>query len=75
MERMPVFVRVQDYDDVLSLVSTIRKKLDEAKETLVKVNDLKNEEDHQIELWQNTLEEIQKKIEFIDHSLNEPENY
>ncbi len=72
---MPVFVKVQDYDDVLSLVKTIRRKLDEAKETLVKVNELKNEEDHQVEMWQNTLEEIEKKIDFISHSLNEPEQF
>ena len=75
MEKMPVFVKVDEYHDVLNLMKTIRKKLEEAKETLLKVNDLKNEEDHQLEMWQNTLDEIEKKIDFIDHSLNEPEQY
>ncbi|MDP3734533.1 MAG: hypothetical protein Q8R37_04855 [Nanoarchaeota archaeon] len=75
MERMPVFVKVDEYDDVLSLVKIIRQKLDEAKETLLKINDLKNEEDHQLEIWQNTLAEVEKKIDFIDHSLNEPERF
>ncbi len=74
MERMPVFVKVEEYDDVLNLVKTIRRRLDEAKETLGKIHDLKNEEDHQIELWQNALGEIEKKVDFIDHSLNEPEH-
>ena len=75
MERMPVFVKVEEYNDVLNLVKNIRKKLDEAKDTLLKINDLKNEEDHQLENWQNSLAEIEKKIDFIDHSLNEPEQY
>jgi len=75
MEKMPVFVKVDQYNEVLELVSTIRKKLEEAKETLLKVNDLKNEEDHQLELWQSTLAEIEKKVDFIDHSFNEPEHY
>ena len=75
MEKMPVFVKVDEYHDVLNLMKHIRKKLEEAKETLLKVNDLKNEEDHQLEMWQNTLDEIEKKIDFIDHSLNEPEQY
>ena len=75
MERMPVFVKVDEYDDVLNLVSMIRRKLDDAKETLLKINDLKNEEDHQLEMWQNTLAEVEKKVDFIDHSLNEPEHY
>ena len=72
---MPVFVRVNEYSDVLTLVSTIRKKLDEAKDTLLKINDLKNEEDHQLEVWQNTLGEIEKKVDFVSHSLNEPEQF
>lgn len=75
MQQMPVFVKVSEYDDVLALVGTIRKKLDEAKETLSKVNDLKNEEDHQLEMWQTTLGEIEKKIDFITHSLNEPQQF
>ena len=72
---MPVFVKVSEYDDVLNLVKTIRKRLDEAKETVLKINSLKNEEDHQIETWQNTIAEIEKKIDFINHSLNEPEQF
>jgi len=75
MERMPVFVKIDEYDEVLNLVKVIRKKIDEAKETLLKINDLKNEEDHQLEMWQNTLAEVEKKIDFMDHSLTQPENY
>ncbi len=75
MERMPVFVKVQEYHDVLNLIGIIRKRLDEAKETLMKINEYKNEEDHQLETWQSTLAEIEKKIDFISHSLNEPERY
>lgn len=75
MERMPVFVKVEEYNNVLTLVKAIRKKFDEAKETLLKINDLKNEEDHQMELWQSTLSEVEKKIDFIDSSLSEPEQF
>jgi len=73
MERMPVFVKVEEYHEVLSLIKAIRRKMEEAKETLSKINDLKNEEDHQVELWQNALVEIEKKVDFVDHSLSEPE--
>lgn len=72
---MPVFVKIDEYDNVLNLVKTVRKKIDEAKETLLKINDLKNEEDHQLEMWQTALGEIEKKVDFIDHSLNEPEQF
>ena len=72
---MPVFVKIDEYNDVLELVKVIRKKLDEAKETLLKIHDLKNEEDHQLEQRQNTLTEVEKKVDFIDHSLSEPEQF
>ena len=72
---MPVFIKIDEYDDVLNLLKMVRRKLDEAKETLAKIHDLKNEEDHQLELWQSTLAEVEKKVDFIDHSLNEPEQF
>lgn len=75
MDQMPVFVKVEEYDDVLSLIKIIRHKLNDAKSTLVKVHELKNEEDHQVEMWQNSLGEIEKKIDFLDHSLGNPERY
>ncbi len=75
MERMPVFVKVDEYNEVLNLIKTVRSKMEDAKETLLKIHDLKNEEDHQLELWQSTLAEIEKKIDFVDHSLSEPEKY
>jgi len=52
---MPVFVKIDEYDDVLSLLRMVRTKMEEA--------------------WQNTLVEVEKKIDFIDHSLNEPEHF
>ncbi len=74
-EKMPVFIRIEEYEEVLELVKNIRKRLEDAKATLLRVNDLKNEEDHQLEMWQNALAEVEKKIDFIDQSLNEPEEF
>ncbi len=73
MEQMPVFVKVDEYHEVLNLIKNINRRLDEARDTLGRVHELKNEEDHQLELWQSALGEIQRKVEFISHSLSEPE--
>lgn len=75
MDKMPVFVKIDEYNEVLNIVKSLRKKMDEAKETILRINELKNEEDHQLEMWQNSLAEIEKKVDFIDHSLNEPEQF
>ncbi len=75
MEKMPVFVRIEEYQDVLSLIRTIEHKIDDSKNTLLKINDLKTEEDDLIGRWQQGLTEVEKKVEFINNSLNEPERY
>ena len=71
-ERMPVFVRIEDYKDILDVINMIKNKISEAKETLGKINELKNEEDAELELWQTGIEEIERKAEFIDKTLFEP---
>ena len=75
MDGMPVFVKVDEYREVLELMQVIHNKLEDAKNTLLRINDLKNEEDHLVEQWQNGLADIEKKIEFINHTLNEPQHY
>ncbi|MEK6853596.1 MAG: hypothetical protein AABX64_02840 [Nanoarchaeota archaeon] len=75
MDKMPVFIKIDEYEEVLELVKMIHRKLEDAKTTLLKINDLKNEEDHQLEMWQNALAEVEKKIDFINQSLNEPEEF
>ncbi|MBS3098372.1 hypothetical protein J4209_06280 [Candidatus Woesearchaeota archaeon] len=69
----PVFVRIDEYKDVLDVMGLIKDKLNEARETLGRINELKNEEDSELELWDTTLEEIEKKVEAIDKNLFEPQ--
>jgi predicted nuclease with TOPRIM domain len=68
----PVFVKIDEYKDVLEIIGIIKDKIEDARTTLGKINDLKNEEDAELELWNSKLEEIEKKIDFIDTTLFEP---
>ena len=70
----PVFVKVDEYKDVLDIVGLLKDKLQEAKGTLGKINDLKNQEDAELEAWSSTLNEIGKKVEYIEKALFEPES-
>lgn len=75
MEReqgMPVYVRIEEYKDVLDVMNLVKSKIAEARETLAKLNDLKNEEDAELELWHTSLEEIERKVDFADKALFEP---
>jgi hypothetical protein len=70
--KMPVFVRIDEYQDVLDVMNMIKNKLEDAKETLSKINELKNEEDAELELWRTGVEELERKMAFIDKALFEP---
>jgi hypothetical protein len=69
---MPIFVRIDEYKDVLDVMHMIKNKIEEAKEILGRVNELKNEEDAELELWNTGLEEVERKIVFVDKILFEP---
>lgn len=68
----PVFVKIDNYKDVLEVVGLLNEKLEKAKEIMAKINELKNEEDTELELWQAELEEIEKKLNFVDKNLFKP---
>jgi len=69
----PVFVKIEDYKDILDVLDLIKDKLADAKRTLADINELKNDEDSELELWSSTLSEMERKLEDIDRTLFEPE--
>ena len=70
----PVFVKIETYKDVIDVLELIKDRIEEAKRTLADINELKNDEDAELELWSSTLDEIEKKMESIDRTLFEPES-
>ena len=61
----PVFVKVDEYKEILDVLDMIKDKTKEIRETLGSINALRNEEDAELSMWNNTLNEIEKKIESI----------
>lgn len=74
-EGMPVYVKVDEYKEVLDLVNVLKEKLNDARGLLDHLNELKNEEDAELESWKLSIEDIEKKLHFIDTTLFEPERY
>tara|TARA_Y100000310_G_C20674065_1_gene811886 strand:+ start:730 stop:975 length:246 start_codon:yes stop_codon:yes gene_type:complete len=70
----PVFVKIEDYKDILDILSLVKDRLEEAKRTLADINDLKNDEDSELSMWGSTLNEIENKLDNIDKTLFEPES-
>jgi hypothetical protein len=75
MERQaPIFVKVDEYKDVLDILDLVKNKIKDAKNTIHEINDLKNQEDAELAIWSNEIADIERKIEFIDQTMMEPEN-
>ncbi len=75
MAVMPVFVKIEEYENVTALLLTVRRKLEDAKSTLARINQLKDEEDAQVHTWQTALSEIEARMDAIDQVLQQPETF
>ena len=74
-KEMPVYVKLDQYKDIVDIIGLLKNKISEAKSTIGKINQLKNEEDAEMEVWKAELEEVQKKVEFIDKAMFTPTSY
>ena len=70
----PVFVKIDEYKDILDVIALLKSKISEAKSILGKINEIKNAEDKEIETWANELDEVERKLYYIDRTLLEPES-
>jgi len=66
---MPLFVKLEKYEEISRSLRIIRAKLDEAHASLDKVRDLKSQEDKEIEAWNQEIEKIHEKISKIEDTL------
>ena len=69
---MNVFVKIEEYKDILDIIDHIQEKIKEAKTIQGKINELKNQEDAELELWKNGIHDVERKVNFIDQTLFEP---
>ena len=67
----PVFVKIDEYRDVLDLLHLLKDKISEAHSILGKLNTLKQKEDEEIAKWGNGIDVVEKKVLDIDKMLLE----
>jgi len=67
----PIFVKADDYKSILGAMTVIKSKIEDSEKILTEINDLKNTKDKSFEQWRNELEDIQRKLLYIDKTLYE----
>ncbi len=73
MAQKPVYVKLDEYNNILTLVDTLKEQVTAAKQTLGEIRKLKQEEDVELEIWQTVVTELENRIAFIDNTITEPE--
>ena len=66
-----VFVRIDRYRELYDVIRQIRAKLDDAKQVLKKIKDLKSQEDSELESWENELATVEQKLSEISGAMTE----
>ncbi len=72
-ENAPVFVKIEDYRQMLDVVEMIKKNLKEAKQMLADLNQLKEQETNEIQSWSSELEQMESKIDDINKLMFQPD--
>lgn len=72
MEKAPVYVKVDEYKDLMDIMSLVREKLHQSKFLLDKIAELKSQEDQELATWAKELEDVEVRISSIDKTLFEP---
>jgi len=67
----PVFLKSKKFQQTLGRILTTRKLLKHAGDHLVEINEIKNKEEKEYTLWKSKLEDIQRKLIYVDKLLFE----
>ncbi len=69
MMKAPVFVKIERYREVEETLTQIKAKIAEARDTLSKLSQIKAEEEHEMQTWNNDIDQIENKVTTIEHSM------
>jgi hypothetical protein len=68
-EGAPIYVKVEEYKEVLDIIGLVKEKIGEADLVLNQISEIKSKEDIEIENWKSSLEDVKIKVSNIDKNL------
>lgn len=64
-----MFIKMDTYKEALATLDMIKAKVDDAKKSLDKINELKKEEEIEMEIWRRMIGDVEAKLHRIDQTL------
>ena len=71
-KKLPVFMKIDNYKDLLDSFELIKRKVKDAKAILAKLEEIKAREESELETWEAILSDVEKKINELDEIFLEP---
>ncbi|MBN2111611.1 hypothetical protein JW707_00775 [Candidatus Woesearchaeota archaeon] len=72
-KEMTVYVKLDEYKDVIEIITLIKSRVKQARYVLGRISELKKQEDAEIETWVAELDSVEDRVDAIDRTLTEPE--
>ncbi|MBI2144352.1 hypothetical protein HYU17_04355 [Candidatus Woesearchaeota archaeon] len=69
MMKSQVFVKIDRYREIYGIVKQLRTKLEDAKQVLKRIKELKDQEDSELASWQNELATVEQKLMTVSEAI------
>ena len=73
MEKRPVYIKIDAYNDVLDVIALARSKIQQAKTLQDRLEKLHSQEEEHLKQWQEELQNIEHNLEELDSTLARPQ--
>lgn len=67
--KAPIYIKIDKYTEIVEIMRVIKNKVEEIKINLKKVEQIKNEQEAEINLWNSRIQEVEQKLREIDEMI------
>lgn len=72
-ERSSVFIKIDNYRDVLDLADELKQQLSSVRNLYEQLEDMRDNEHKELQSWKQNLDAIEERLGEVDQTLFEPE--
>ena len=70
-DEMPVYVKIDDYKEVLEVMNGLQSKINSAKDLLAHIEEVKSEEEAELDNWKIGLADVEEKLAALNSVLSQ----
>lgn len=73
MEKKPVYIKIESYNDILDIIALARSKIQQAKTLHDRLEKLHSQEEEHLQQWQEEIQNVEHNLEEMDNTLARPQ--